>query len=101
VVTVVAVRVVIRVIVVRVCEHRAERKGSEPDPGGGTRADPTATPTTTCTCRPRHCRQPDCDKDCRDCQPPASLPKQPANDHYSLLSLFILALEKTIRISAY
>src|SRR5215469_17512724 len=103
VVTVVAVRVVIRVIVVGVCEHRAEGKSSEPEPDGGAGTDSTPTPTTTCTCGPRHCRQPDSDKDCRrDGQPPASLPKQPANDHYSLLSLFAvaLALEKAIRSSA-
>src|SRR5262249_6402327 len=87
VVTVVAVRVVIRVIVVGVCEHRAEGKSSEPEPDGGAGTDSTPTPTTTCTCGPRHCRQPDSDKDCRrDGQPPASLPKEPSNDHYSLLS---------------
>ena len=77
VVAVVAVRVVIRAIVVGVCKHGAQGESSEPDPNGSTRADPTSTPTPTCICGPRHCRQPDRSKDrCGDGQPPASLPKE-------------------------
>jgi hypothetical protein len=82
VVAVGAVRGIIRVIVVGVREHGAKRKGSEPNPDGGTRADPT------CICGPRHRRQPDgCNDRCGDGQPPTSLPKEPANGHKTLLRL--------------
>ena len=73
---VVDVRVVIRVVVVGVCEHGTEGESSEPDPDGGTRADPTST----CICGPRHRRQPDSGNDRRgDGQRPTSLPKEPTN----------------------
>src|SRR5215472_14897726 len=42
IVAVVAVGIVIRVIVVRVRQHRAKSEGAEPEPDSGTRADPTA-----------------------------------------------------------
>src|SRR6516164_10522410 len=75
------------VIVIGVREHGAQGESAEPDPDGGTRADPTSTPTTTCICRPRQCRQPDGGKDRRrDGQSPTSLPKEPVNGHIPLLS---------------
>src|SRR6202007_1702752 len=80
VIAVVAIRVIIRVIVVGVREHGAKREGSEPNPDGGTRADPAPTPTSACIRGPRHRRQPDGGEDSRgDGQAPTSLPKEPAN----------------------
>jgi len=92
IVFVITVRVIIGVIV-RAREHRAEGKSSEPEPYRRTRANPTPTPTPACICRPRHRRQPDSGKDrCCGGQPATSFPKEPANNHTSLLSLFALAL---------
>ena len=72
---VVAVRIIIRVRVVGICEHGPKRKGSEAKPDGGTRADPT--PPRTCGLR--HRRQPDSGKDRRgDGQPSTSFPKNPS-----------------------
>jgi len=77
VVAVVGVRVI-----VGVREHGAKRKGSEPNPDGGTRAH------LTCICGPRHRREPHgCNDRCGDGQPPTSLPKGPANGHKTLLRL--------------
>src|SRR5215472_16080209 len=82
----VAVRVVIRTIV-GLREHGAEGECSKPEPNGGTGADPTATPTSTCICGLRHRRQPDSGNDRRgDGQPPTSLSKEPANGHIPSLT---------------
>jgi hypothetical protein len=77
--------------------HRGQLDAAAACTDGDTRADPTPTPTTTCVCGPRHRRQADSDKDRRrDGHPLANLPKEPATEHLSLLSLFAFDLEKTI-----
>src|SRR5262249_5120744 len=85
---IVGVGVVIRVVVVGACEHGTEGESAEPDPDGGTRADPASTPTSTCICWPRHRRQPDSRKDRRgDGRAPTSLTKKSAKGHKRLPGL--------------
>ena len=82
---IVPIRIVIRVIGVRVGEHRPKCECAEPDPGGGTRADPASTPTTR-ICGSRHRRQTDSSKyRSSSRQPSTSLPKKSATGHNTLL----------------
>src|SRR6516162_4100746 len=98
VVAVITVRVIIRVVEVRVREDRAKRESSKPKRDRGSRADPTATPATTCIRGPRRRRQPDNGEDRRgDGQTPTSFPEKPVNGHISPLSLSTVAPRETIR----